>query len=85
MSRSKRKTPVRGICGSRHHISEKTEKRKANRKMRRKNKVLLETSSNLDQLLFKHKDEVEDVYGWSKDGKIRFDPKDPRWKKELRK
>ena len=53
--------------------------------MRRKNKVLLETSSNLDQLLFKHKDEVEDVYGWSKDGKIRFDPKDPRWKKELRK
>ena len=81
MSRSVRKTPKRGMCGSRHHISEKDDKRRFNRKMRRKNKVLTVRAADED-VVFKHKDEIEDVWGFSKDGKIwlgkKIDPKEMR-------
>jgi len=70
MSRSTRKTPKRGMAGSRHHISEKDDKRRFNRKMRRTNKALLETSTDTDGLVLKHKDEIEDVWSFRKDGKI---------------
>lgn len=83
MSRSRRKTPVRGMCGSRHHASEKDDKRRFNRKMRRKNKVVLETVSDTEALVLKHKDEIEDVWAFNKDGKQRFDPK--KFPKEMRK
>ena len=83
MARSRRKTPVIGMCGSRHHASEKTEKRKFNRKMRRANKHIISAHVVDENILFKHKDEVEDVWGFSKDGKQRIDPK--RHPKEMRK
>lgn len=83
MSRSRRKTPIRGMCGSRHRVSEKDDKRRFNRKMRRVNKVLLATSDDSERLVLRHKDEIEDVWSFKKDGKFRFDPKrDP---KEMRK
>lgn len=85
MSRSQRKTPVRGMCGSRHHVSEKDDKRRFNRKMRRTNKQILDNTADHDSLILKHKDEVEDIWGFKKDGKVRFNPKDPLWKKEMRK
>jgi hypothetical protein len=72
MSRSKRKTPIRGMCGSRHHLSEKEEKRKFNRKMRRINKKLIAGAEDHDALVLKHKDEIEDAWGFSKDGKKWF-------------
>lgn len=83
MSRSRKKTPIRGNCGSRHHVSEKEEKRKFNRKMRRTNRQILKTNDDLEGAVFRHKDEVEDVWGFSKDGKHRFDPN--KWPKEMRK
>lgn len=82
MSRSRRKTKIRGMCGSRHHVSEKEDKRKFNRKMRRVNKVLLGVSDDSEKLVLKHKDEIEDVWGFKKDGKrYRKDMPD----KEMRK
>lgn len=83
MSRSRRKNPIIGMCGSRHHTSEKEDKRFFNRKMRHRNKRLLETADDYDDLVFAHKDEVEDVWGFSKDGKQRIDPK--KFPKEMRK
>lgn len=83
MSRSHKKTPVRGMCGSRHHVSEQEDKRFFNRKMRHRNKRRLEQADDYDDLVFAHKDEVEDVWGFKKDGKYRFDPK--KFPEEMRK
>lgn len=81
MSRSHRKTPIRGMCGSRR-ASEKDDKRKFNRKMRRVNKALIASAEDKDALILRHKDEVANVYKFSKDGKIwlgkKIDPKDKR-------
>lgn len=82
MSRSRRKTPIRGMAGSRHHLSEKEDKRKFNRKMRHVNKKLLTRMEDPDSIILKHKDEIEDVWGFRKDGKIylgkKIDPKEMR-------
>lgn len=54
--------------------------------MRHRNKRRLEQAQDeesLDGLIFAHKDEVEDVWGFKKDGKWRFDP--ARFPKEMRK
>jgi hypothetical protein len=82
MSRSKRKSPAGGLAAGRH-TSEKDDKRKFNRKMRRINKRLVAKAEDHDALVLKHKDEVEDVWGFAKDGKVWWGD---RWgKKELRK
>lgn len=81
MSRSHRKTPIRGACGSRR-ASEKDDKRKHNRKMRRVNKALIANVEDKDALILRHKDEVSNVYKFSKDGKFywgkKINPKDMR-------
>jgi hypothetical protein len=70
------------MCGSRHHVSEKEEKRKFNRKMRRTNKALLGNAEDHDALVLKHKDEIADVWSFSKDGKVwwgsKLNPKETR-------
>jgi len=73
------------MCGGRHHPSEKKEKQLAHRKERRKVKEQLGAKGNrspeirlLDEessLVLPHKREIDDVWGRSKDGKIRFNPK----------
>lgn len=70
MSRSKKKTPKRGITGA---SSEKEDKRDANRKLRRKTKQQVNKE---DEILLELR-EVSNVWGFGKDGKI-FD-------KEMRK
>ncbi len=68
MSRSRRKTPVAGITTS---DSEKQDKRRANRKLRRRVRAILpaEPDAVLPDLR-----EVSSVWGFDKDGKQRFDP-----------
>lgn len=68
MSRSRRKTPVRGITTS---DTEKQDKRSANRRLRRKVRVALavEPEGVLPALR-----EVSCVWAFDKDGKMRFDP-----------
>ena len=62
MSRSKRKIPIFPNCKA---SSEKSEKQKANRKLRRivKEKLAL-TDKELPQ-----KKEISDIWNWGKDGK----------------
>lgn len=76
MSRSRRKTPVAGIAGT----SDKADKQKASRKLRRIVKERL-TTGRYDSL--PRKREASDVWGFSKDGKMRFDP--GRWPRLMRK
>ena len=62
MSRSKRKTPILPNCQA---SSEKSEKRKANRKLRRIVKQKLAVpDGELPQ-----KKEISDIWNWEKDGK----------------
>lgn len=68
MSRSRRKTPVRGLTAS---DSEKQDKRFANRRLRRKVRVALATEPNR---VFPALREVSCVWAFDKDGKVRFDP-----------
>ncbi len=69
MSRSRKKNPIHGITTS---DSEKEDKRVANRKERRINKQLLD-STNDDTKLVQRR-EVSDVWLMDKDGKTRFEP-----------
>ena len=78
MARSKRKTPVFGNTTA---VSEKENKRIANRAERRINKALLAGSD--DDSSLKSKREVSNVWGFDKDGKQRFDPE--KFPKEMRK
>lgn len=64
MSRSKKKTKIRGITTS---PSEKEEKQFANRKLRRKNKVKTKVLDVDNYLRIR---EVSDVWVFSKDGKL---------------
>ena len=64
MSRSKKKTKIRGITSS---PSEKEEKQVANRKFRRKNKV---KTKEVDEDNYPKLREVSDVWAFSKDGKL---------------
>lgn len=69
MSRSYRKTPKMGIAGH----TEKWDKQKAHRKFRRQEKMYLEDDDSTEIPLTLR--EVSDLWGMSKDGKFRFDPK----------
>ncbi|MBZ9631603.1 hypothetical protein LB465_12505 [Salegentibacter sp. LM13S] len=62
MSRSKRKTPILSHCKV---ISEKAEKQKANRKLRR---IIKEKLALADEDL-PQKKEISDSWNWGKDGK----------------
>ena len=70
MSRSRRKLPFIGITTA---VSEKEDKRFANRKERRVNRNILHTT--VDDTLLRHKREVGNPWLFAKDGKSRFDPK----------
>lgn len=65
MSKSYRKTPIFGMCGSR--VSEKFDKRKANRKLRKRIKSNIKKGYTL---IFPLLREVSDVWEFAKDGKI---------------
>jgi hypothetical protein len=78
MAKSKRKTPVVGITTA---VSEKEDKRIANRAERRINKALL--SGTDDVLILKSKREVSNVWSFDKDGKQRIDPQ--KYPKAMRK
>jgi len=75
MSRSRKKTPAGGMTNAR---SEKDDKRRANRKLRRKTRA--GDPANAPAIR-----EVSDVWVFQKDGKVRFDPTDPRNRKAMRK
>lgn len=64
MSRSKRKTPIYGICGG----SEKEDKRIWHRRFRRKEKVAL--SKQHDEHISTDHREVSNPWSMSKDGKM---------------
>ena len=70
MSRSRRKTPVTGITTAE---TEKDDKRFANRRQRRVNRELLESTG--DDTRLKDRRETSDPWSMAKDGKGRFDPK----------
>jgi hypothetical protein len=69
MSRSRRKLPFIGITTA---VSEKEDKRIANRKERRLNREMLH--SPVEDTLLCHKREVGNPWLFAKDGKSRFDP-----------
>lgn len=62
MSRSRRKTPITGITTA---VTEKENKRDANRKLRRLNKIKIHKR---DYDLFQLR-EISNVWGFDKDGK----------------
>lgn len=63
MSRSRKKTPIRGITSA---SSEKDDKRMANRLFRRTTKVQIKKGESP----FVDKNEVSNVWSFDKDGKI---------------
>lgn len=69
MSRSKKKRPYAGHSTS---DSEKKDKQKTNRTLRRVNKVLLHEDRNEE---LKERRQVSDVWAYAKDGKARFNPR----------
>ena len=77
MSRSRRKTPVRGITTAE---SEKQDKRIANRKLRRRVRSVLRRDAEAP---LPHLREVSDPWMMDKDGKAPFDP--ARHPNEMRK
>lgn len=70
MSRSRRKTPKIGIAAGRR-VSEKYDKRKANRKFRKRAKEAIQKDGEPPVRM----EEVSDVWGMAKDGKVPIDPK----------
>ena len=69
MSRSRRKTPMRGITTAE---SEKKDKQLANRKERHRNRQLL--GYFLDETLLMHRRQAGNPWLMDKDGKAFFDP-----------
>lgn len=65
MSRSRRKTPIAGVSG----VSEKYDKRKNNRKLRKKCKSFLKNGNDLMPLI----KEISDPWLMAKDGKMYID------------
>ena len=78
MSRSMRKTPIRGISSS---DSERTDKQAWHRLFRRTNRRILKTTGLQDDL--KTRNELSSTWDMAKDGKSWFNPQ--RWRKWLRK
>ena len=72
MSYSFRKTPIIGCCGGKSRISEKKDKRIANKSLRRINKMILKEYD--ENTIFKEMREISDIWSWNKDGKMIFDP-----------
>lgn len=68
MTRSKRKSPIRGVTSS---DSEKADKLASHRKVRRAVRQAVPTESEVMPL----ENELTNSFSMSKDGKIRFDPK----------
>jgi hypothetical protein len=66
MSRSRRKNPFRGLGGN----SEKWDKRKNNRRLRRKCQQAIRDGKDILPLMR----EVSDQWLMNKDGKVRLDP-----------
>lgn len=77
MSRSRRHTPITGVTCS---DSEKWEKRKANRKLRRLiREAVRKMVDSEDEPVLPEAREVSDVWDWSKDGKIYWgEDEDPK-------
>jgi hypothetical protein len=71
MSRSTKKNPFTGITTA---LSEKQDKREANRKERRINREILDQTK--DETKLKATREVSNVWSFGKDGKQRIDPKE---------
>ncbi|MDQ1266132.1 MAG: hypothetical protein QG635_1284 [Bacteroidota bacterium] len=71
LSGSYRKTPIMGWCSD----SDKTSKRKANRKYRHREKNAIEKDSEVIPL----KREVTNVYDFAKDGKGYMQNPKPEW------
>ena len=80
VSRSKKKNAITGITTA---TSEKFDKQNTNRRMRRKAKVLLE-NEEYDAIPIDTK-EIEDVWCFAKDGKVRWDETDKFYEKAKRK
>lgn len=77
MSRSRRKSPVRGVTGAR---SEKTEKRKLNRALRNRTKRKIMKDPELE--VPPDPRELKDVWDMAKDGKYFLkDPRPRDWRK----
>ena len=74
MSRSRKKTPVCGLyfCSS---YSEKEEKRIWHRRMRAAVLVRLH-DADPDEVVLPHEHEIFNVWGMTKDGKQRFNPRE---------
>lgn len=72
MSRSRRKTSITGITTA---VTEKENKRKANRKLRRLNKIKIHKK---DYDLFQLR-EISDVWEFDKDGKQYLIAPDKKW------
>jgi hypothetical protein len=84
MTHSHKKHPIGGFTTAH---SEKDDKRRVNRRLRRKiNKVLKEDVEKLEEenLKLTNKD-ISDVWDFAKDGKQRIDPGSPYYKKAMRK
>lgn len=79
MSRSRRKTPIRGITNS---VSEKQDKRLANRRLRRRVKEGL-SAPLLETTVLPDVREVSNPWAMDKDGKQYVDPE--KHPKEMRK
>lgn len=75
MSRSRKKTPITGITTA---VTEKENKREANRKLRRLNRIKIHKK----EYDFFQLREISDVWGFDKDGKKYLKAPD---KKDLRK
>jgi hypothetical protein len=74
MSRSHKKTPVRGVTGAR---SERTDKRQVNRALRKRvRKALLDDP---DRLIAPDRREVRDVWQMAKDGKYFLKAPRPKY------
>ncbi len=69
MSRSRRYNPH---CSITTAVSEKYEKQKANRRLRKKIKQVI-LNDDPDEMVIPIMDEIESVWHMSKDGKIRFE------------
>lgn len=70
MSRSKRKTPIIGICGS-ASASEKKDKRFAHKRLRRLQNVAVAKEEDVLPCML----DVSNVWMMPKDGKMYFDKK----------
>jgi hypothetical protein len=77
MSRSYRKTPIRGIAGD----SEKEDKKIANAKFRKRSKQKLH-EGRINELPY-DLDEVHNVWSMAKDGKYYLDPDSEYFKSGL--